>query len=637
MKTRASTRCLCRDRLAPTPTWRSSTLLLVFTAMTTGCGVGSDDPSAQPTVAAAVATNIITQPVDQTVTAGNPARFNVVTTGTSLSYQWQISANGGADWTDIPGAVAAIYTVQVTPFELNGYKFRVVVTGTAGRVTSSAATLSLGTAVVAPAISIQAAPVSITAGGDAVFTVTATGTALTYQWQLSLDNITWSNIAGATASTLRLISMLVADSGKRYRVVIGNSAGSITSNSVVLTVAPAPSGPLISAQPAARSVVVPQAVNFSVTATANPSPTYQWQVSTNGGVSFSDIANAASSSYTLPATTITDNGKLFRVRIANSVGSLFSASVRLDVTASQAAPTFTLGPENQAVVEGASASISSAAIGSPTPVYQWQSAAPGSEVFANVNGATSANLSTPPAAAADNCKRFRVLVSNTVSSLLSAPAYLTVTPPAPTPGPLQPRLAGAAFFQPQLNVTILANANLPASLPLGVTGIGADGTMTWPTAKAWIRALNAAKYLGFSDWRLPSVTPINGCAFLYNPYPSDPQGYAGRFDLSHGISAPGTRYARSTNSELAYLFYNVLGGTAKFSTSGSPQNSGLPSGIPLSNVAPREYWTSRAYGDNDGAALIFNMKEGAQYGYVAGDAGWRLNVIVMRTGDVTSP
>lgn len=633
MKTRAS----CRLLSCENPCWHGRTLLLLATAIVAGCGGGSDDQSAQPTAAAAIATSITTQPVDQNVTAGSPARFSVVTAGTSLSYQWQISANGGQDWTDIPGAVAAIYTVQVTPFNLNGYKFRVVVSGTAGRVISSAATLSLGTAVVSPSISVQTAPVSITAGGDAVFTVTASGTSLTYQWQLSLDNLVWSNIVDATASTLRLIGVLASDNGRRYRVVITNSAGSITSSPVLLSVAPAPSGPLITDQPTVRSVVVPQAATFSVAATGNPSPTFQWQVSTNGGVSFTDIANATGTSYTLAVTTVADNGKLFRVRIANSVGSLFSSSVALNVTASQAAPTFTLGPENQAVVEGASATIPSAAVGSPTPVYQWQSAAPGTDAFANINGATLASYSTPPAVAADNCKRFKVLVSNSVGSVLSSPAYLTVTPPAPAPGALQPRLQGAAYYQPQLNVTILANANLPASLPLGVTGIGGDGTMTWPTAKAWVRALNASRYQGFSDWRLPAVEPINGCAFLYNPYPSDAQGHAGKFDLSYGISAPGTRYVRSTKSELAYLFYNVLGGTAKFSTSGVAQNSGLPAGIPLLNVAPREYWTSRAYGDNDGAALIFNMKDGAQYGYVAGDAGWRLNVIVLRTGDVATP
>lgn len=46
--------------------------------------------------------------------------------------------------------------------------------------------------------------------------------------------------------------------------------------------------------------------------------------------------------------------------------------------------------------------------------------------------------------------------------------------------------------------------------------------------------------------------------------------------------------------------------------------------------------TSHTYSDANGSAMIFNMEEGAQYGCMAGDAGWRLNVIVLCTGDMTS-
>lgn len=635
MKVRASvSACVHQSQVLSA---RGTALLFLVAATATGCGGGSDDSTAQPTVKAAVATSITTQPIDLSVTAGNPARFSVITTGTALTYQWQVSANGGTDWTDIPGATGPIYLVSVTPFDLNGYKFRVMVAGAAGRVISSPATLSLGTSVVAPTITIQSAPVSVTAGEDAVFSVTASGTSLAYQWQLSLDNLSWTDVVDAVSPTLRLTGVSAADNGKRYRVVITNASGRLTSTPVMLSVAAASVAPLITSQPAARNVVSPQTATFSVLSTGNPVPTYQWQVSTDGAKSFTDIANADAASYTTPATTVADSGKLYRVRVTNAAGSVFSANVALTVTALQAAPSFTLAPESQAVVVGAQATFTSAATGSPTPVYQWRSAM-GTEAFANVNGATSPAYVTPPATLADHCKKFQVLISNSVGSLLSSDLTLTVTSAAPTPSPLQSRLSGAAYFQPELNATILADANLPATLPLGVTGINADGTMTWATAKTWVQALNAARYLGFSDWRLPAANPINGCGFVYNPPRSDPQSHAGTNDLGYGISAQGTRYARSTKSELAYLYYNVFGGTPKYAPNGTVQTSSSGPGAVLKNLTPREYWTANRYGDNDGAALVFHMRDGFQFGYVAvGPGQWFLPVIVVRTGDVTGP
>src|SRR6202022_3059418 len=77
--------------------------------------------------AAAVAPTITTQPGSQTVTAGQPASFTVVATGTApLSYQWQKSG------VNIAGATAASYTTPATTTSDNGATFRVVVSNTAG-------------------------------------------------------------------------------------------------------------------------------------------------------------------------------------------------------------------------------------------------------------------------------------------------------------------------------------------------------------------------------------------------------------------------------------------------------------------------------------------------------------------------
>src|SRR6059058_2664570 len=84
--------------------------------------------------AGAVAPSITVQPANQTVTVGQTATFTVVATGTApLSYQWQ--KNGTA----ISGATSASYTTPATTSADNGAQFVVVVSNTAGSVTSNAA------------------------------------------------------------------------------------------------------------------------------------------------------------------------------------------------------------------------------------------------------------------------------------------------------------------------------------------------------------------------------------------------------------------------------------------------------------------------------------------------------------------
>jgi hypothetical protein len=83
----------------------------------------------------------------------------------------------------------------------------------------------------APTISVQPANQTVAVGQSAVFTVTATGSALTYQWQ---EN--GSAIAGATASSYTTAPATAADSGSTFLVIVANSAGTVTSKSAVLTV-----------------------------------------------------------------------------------------------------------------------------------------------------------------------------------------------------------------------------------------------------------------------------------------------------------------------------------------------------------------------------------------------------------------
>lgn len=88
-------------------------------------------------------------------------------------------------------------------------------------------------AVVPIEITEQPEDITVTEGDTATFSVTATGSNLTYQWQLN-----GVDISGATSSSYTTPALTVGDSGNEYTVVITNELGSVTSDPAVVTVEP---------------------------------------------------------------------------------------------------------------------------------------------------------------------------------------------------------------------------------------------------------------------------------------------------------------------------------------------------------------------------------------------------------------
>src|SRR5213079_916978 len=169
--------------------------------------------------AAAAPPAITTQPVSQTVTAGQTATFSVAASGTApLSYQWQ--KNGA----NISGATSGSYTTPATTSSDNGTTFDVVVSNSAGTVTSNTATLTVNAAAAPPAITTQPVSQTVTAGQTVTFSVAASGTApLSYQWQKN-----GAKISGATSGSYTTPATTSSDNGTTFDVVVSNSAGTVT-------------------------------------------------------------------------------------------------------------------------------------------------------------------------------------------------------------------------------------------------------------------------------------------------------------------------------------------------------------------------------------------------------------------------
>jgi hypothetical protein len=87
----------------------------------------------------------------------------------------------------------------------------------------------------------------------------------------------------------------------------------------------------IDVQPTSQAVESGASAIFAVDASGDALQ-YQWQVSTDGGVSYADIAGANAETYATPATTLADDGSLYRVVVGNTLEALTSDAATLSVT-----------------------------------------------------------------------------------------------------------------------------------------------------------------------------------------------------------------------------------------------------------------------------------------------------------------
>lgn len=177
----------------------------------------------------------------------------------------------------------------------------------------------------APVITADPVSQTVAVGGTATFSVTATGSGLSYQW---LKN--GVVISGATLPSYTTGPVAPADSGDRYRCVVSNLvngvAGSVRSAEVVLsTSAPSPALPVITADPVRQTVTEGRTVATFIVAATGPGIKYQWQ---KNGV---DILGAMSSTYTTGLLPMAEDGARYRCVVSNGAGTVTSAEVVLSI------------------------------------------------------------------------------------------------------------------------------------------------------------------------------------------------------------------------------------------------------------------------------------------------------------------
>ena len=227
---------------------------------------------------------------NQTICSGNtPTALTSATPATgTVTYRWQQSTNSGSTWTNITGTAGA--GVGYSPGAITTTtQYRRNATGIGCDGLSTTVSSNVVTVTVAAAMNggVIAGNQSITSGNTpSALTSTTPGSGgtgtITYRWQSSPNNSTWTNITGAAGANATYAPGALAAT-TYYRRQATTSCGSATSNTVTITVSSANGDALITVNVPSTRICSGDPVSLPATATSVTGPTFRWYDAATGG------------------------------------------------------------------------------------------------------------------------------------------------------------------------------------------------------------------------------------------------------------------------------------------------------------------------------------------------------------------
>jgi hypothetical protein len=309
---------------------------------------------------------ITVQPVDMTVGEGFAADFTVSATGTSLSYLWQISTNGGSTWSDLSNNAqySGVYTNHLhivnTTVSMNYYKYRCHISGVCPpELNSSEVTLGvyalIGNTLPTQSYCPGAIVIPVTVNdflNVAAFSLTFSinTSVLTYTGYQNLNAVlsggnftansaggkvymTWSRTSVANLGNGTLVELkfdavpgsspMTWDTQTPGACEYSNLNGGIIEAVYTNGTATVNTPPAVTSHPVNKTILAGQSTTFAITATGS-GLTYRWQLSTDGGLNFTDLSNSSTYSGTTTATlTVSNvtnamNGYQYRCRVTGT-------------------------------------------------------------------------------------------------------------------------------------------------------------------------------------------------------------------------------------------------------------------------------------------------------------------------------
>lgn len=338
----------------------------------------------------------------------------------NVAYKWQI-LNANGEWINIEGATESTYTIENCQLEMDGNKYRCIVSNIldGANVLSEEIVLT-----VVPSVSqaeLSANRIMIVDGGYGRLEVSSDAFEPSYKWYYSANTgIDWVEIENSNSSVLEFKA---SSSMNRYQykcVVTDGGGTSVESNKAVL---------IINSSAIVISQDIRDAMGFigketvlSVSATSSSSLGYQWQVSSDNGATWVDIKDATSSSLSLIPEDYELSGNLYRLKIDNGGGFIYSN-----------VSTFTVfknveireQPKDLIVWNAKNAEFEVSATGDGIIKYQWQILV--GEEWRDIENAASAKFFLENVSTEMDGNKYRCAVSNEGTAVLySNEATLTV-------------------------------------------------------------------------------------------------------------------------------------------------------------------------------------------------------------------
>jgi Immunoglobulin domain/PKD domain/Immunoglobulin I-set domain len=248
---------------------------------------------------------IVSPPVNLAVAVSSNAVFSIYATNYyPLSFQWEFNGTNLTDGGQISGSMSSNLMISSAQ-DANDGPYQVIVSDNYGAITSSPVSLTVDDPV---QIIEQPTNLTLLSSNEATFTVTATGTALNYQWFFNGSPLTdGGNISGSATPTLNISNIQTSNNGNYTAIVSNLFFSEISSNALLTVYNPAQ----ITVQPASIAASPGESASLWISATGTAIG-YQWFFNgtplTDGGqitgsaspvLSINDVQNTNYGSYTV--------------------------------------------------------------------------------------------------------------------------------------------------------------------------------------------------------------------------------------------------------------------------------------------------------------------------------------------------
>ncbi|MCW4470448.1 GEVED domain-containing protein [Flavobacterium sp. MFBS3-15] len=507
---------------------------------------------------------------------------------------------GGIWGTSNPAIATVSSTGLVTPHAAGTVTIAYTKT-TNGCVTSESTTLTFSEPVV-----ITSMPTSeiVLPGSNAQFTVAATGTGLTYQWEVSESNGAYtalgndSTYSGATTATLTVTNVLPGMDGNKYRVVVSGTAPCAAATSDAATLSVSDIG--ITSHPASVTLCDNGAgtASFTVVATGDALE-YQWQVNagsgwvivnngTTGNITYS---GADTNVLSLSGITAANNNWIYRVYVEEGAASATSNDALLTVNS---AVVINQAPMAQTACSTGSVVNFTTDVSGTGLTYQWQYATSAGGTFSNVtnatpagvtySGATTATLAVTTTASTPvgGAYFYRVVVNGTApcGPATSVAAQLIINNPTIGSAPV----AASVVRGNSVNFTVATSAPSPTyqwQFATTLNGAYADVANSTPAGTTYSGAqsatltVNAGTTATGSGYFYRVVVTSDGCtvtsagaAMTVIDYCTAPITTSGTADYMTAISVAGTTLSSTPGAvgDSSNNFYALLTGSDNTAT-----------------------------------------------------------------------